>query len=59
MHSVRYVDEGALPSGHCWAMVRVGDDYVWFLKRGVTCSAVLENAWEAFVQLSSAREDAA
>lgn len=56
MYSVKFVDDGALPAGHNWAIARDGDgNFYAFIKQSKVSPCVLEQAWAGYRELAAHR----
>lgn len=47
MHRVRFVDDDALPEGHDFVFVTVGERQVGFLRRSAVTEELITEAWAA------------
>jgi hypothetical protein len=54
MHAVHFVERGALPEGHLWALARCGrNEYYLFVDRSEITEEALEEAWAAYRRVSA------
>lgn len=47
MHRVRFVDDDALPEGHDFVFVTIGEQQVGFLRRSAVSEQLITDAWAA------------
>lgn len=55
MHTIKFVDDDALPAGHDFVFVEASDDKMLFLRASAVTAEVLEQAWAALRALEAPR----
>lgn len=54
-HEVAFIDDDELPEGQDWALLQVGEDVYFVVKRSRVSPEVLEEGWAAFFLLLQSR----
>lgn len=50
-HGVAFINDDALPEEQDWALLQVGEDVYFVVKRSRVCPEVLDEGWAAFFLL--------